>query len=219
MAVAEELSFKRAAEHLHIAPPPLSVQIRKLEEEIGTDLFVRQARGVKLTEAGQVLLEKARETLAAAKRAIVLAREAGNGEIGHLSIGYNAPAGFLVFPRVVPQYQRARPSVQLTFHALNMPQQLEGLQREELDLGVVWLPVPADQFDIKELIREPLIAVLPATHRLATRADVSIKDLSNEPMILPSKLLHAHIHQEITCRFQRARATLRIAYELESSLS
>jgi len=219
VAVAEELNFRRAAERLHIAPPPLSVQIRKLEVEIGTDLFVRQARGVELTEAGKVFLEQARETLAGAKRGIALAREAAKGEFGHLSIGYNAPAGFLVFPRVVPSYKRAHPKVQLTFHALNMPQQLEGLRREELDLGLVWLPVPPDEFDIKELIREPLIAVLPASHRLATQKDVSIKDLSHEPMILPSKVLHPDTHREIMYRFQHARSVLKIAYELESGLS
>jgi DNA-binding transcriptional LysR family regulator len=217
--VAEELNFRRAAERLHIAPPPLSVQIRKLEAEIGTDLFVRQARGVQLTEAGKIFLEQARETLTGAKRAIALAREAGKGEIGHLSIGYNAPAGFLVFPRVVPSYQRAHPKVQLTFHALNMPQQLEGLQREELDLGLVWLPVPPDEYDIRELTREPLIAVLPASHRLAAQKQISIKDLSREPMILPSRVLHPDTHREITYRFQHARAILEIAYELESSLS
>ena len=219
VAVAEELNFRRAAERLHIAPPPLSVQIRKLEAEIGTELFSRQARGVRLTEAGKVFLEQARQLLASAKRGVTLAREAGQGEIGQLSIGYNAPAGFLIFPRVVPPYRLARPRVQLTFHALNMPQQLEGLERGELDLGVIWLPLRAQGFDVQEVVREPLIAVLPATHRLAGRKEVSIRQLSGEPMILPSRTLHAEAHDEIARAFGRARAVLNGAYELESSLS
>lgn len=220
VAVAEELSFRRAAERLHIAPPPLSVQIRKLEQEIGTELFSRQTRGVKLTQAGQVFLVQARQTLANAKRGIALAREAANGEIGQLSIGYNAPGGFLVFPQVVPAYQRARPNVHLTFHALNnMSQQLEGLRREELDLGVVWLPVPTEEFDVKALIREPLVAVIPAGHELAGRQDISIKDLSRAPMILPARELHPDAYDEIAHCFRRARGHLNVAYELESSLS
>ena len=219
VAVAEELNFRRAAERLHIAPPPLSVQIRKLEAEIGTELLSRQARGVRLTEAGKVFLEQARQVIAGARRGVTLAREAGQGEIGQLAIGYNAPAGFLIFPRVVPSYRLARPRVQLTFHALNMPQQLEGLQREELDLGVIWLPLRAEGFDVQELVHEPLIAVLPATHRLADQKSVSIRQLSREPMILPSRTLHEEVHEEITRAFKRAHAVLNSAYELESSLS
>jgi DNA-binding transcriptional LysR family regulator len=109
--------------------------------------------------------------------------------------------------------------VQLTFHALNMPQQLEGLERGELDLGVIWLPSRAEGFDVQEVVREPLIAVLPATHRLAKSKEVSIRQLSGEPMILPSRTLHAEVYDEIARAFERARAVLNSAYELESSLS
>jgi DNA-binding transcriptional LysR family regulator len=219
IAVAEELNFRRAAQRLYIAPPPLSVQIRKLEEEIGTALLVRHARGVKLTEAGRVFLEQARQTLAGAKRGMALAREAGNGELGSLCIGYNAPAGFLVFPRVIPSFKSARPKVQLTFRALNMPQQLEGLAREDLDLGLVWLPAPLSGLDAQAVVSEPLIVVVPATHRLAAQSEVSLQDLSQEPMILPSRTLHPDTHREILDAFHRARSVLNIAYELESSLS
>ena len=89
-----------------------------------------------------------------------------------------------------------------------MPQQLEGLRRDELDLGVIWLPLRAQGFDVQELVREPLIAVLPATHRLAGRKEVSIRQLSGEPMILPSRTLHAEAHDEIARAFGRARAVL-----------
>jgi DNA-binding transcriptional LysR family regulator len=219
VAVAEELNYRRAAARLFIAAPPLSVQIKHLEQEIGVALFARQGRGIKLTEGGRAFLDQARKTLASANRGIALARQAANGEIGHLSIGYNAPAGFLVFPKVVPAFCRARPLVQITFHALNMPQQLEGLRREELDLGFVWLPVPSAEFDAHELVREPLMAVIPASHRLAKMAQISTKDLSGEPLILPSKLLHPDTYGEIEQRFVAAGATMNVVYELESGLS
>jgi DNA-binding transcriptional LysR family regulator len=219
VALAEELNYRRAAARLFVAAPPLSVQIRKLEQEIGIALFARNGRGIKLTEGGRVFLDQARKTLASATRGVALARQAVNGEIGQLSIGYNAPAGFLVFPTIVPAFRRARPLVQVTFHALNMPQQLEGLRREDLDLGLVWLPVPSTEFDVVELVQEPLMAVIPTKHPLAKKDQVAIKDLSGEPLILPSRILHPDTYYEIEQRFMSERATMNVVYELESSLS
>jgi DNA-binding transcriptional LysR family regulator len=219
VAVAEELNFRRAAARLFIAAPPLSVQVRKLEQEVGVKLLARQGRGICLTEAGRVFLEQAKRTLTQAEHGVALARLAEGGEIGRLSIGYNAPTGFLVFPTIVPAFRRTRPGVQLMFHALNMPQQIEGLRRETLDLGLVWLPVPEGEFDIEELVREPLVVVLPATHPLARKDRVAIRDLSGEPMILPARGLHPDTYREIEQRFSRDHATLSVAYELESSLS
>ena len=82
VAVAEERSVGRAAERLRMAQPPLSVQIRKLEAEIGVELFSRKGRNIKLTDAGRLFLERARQTLAHANQSIALARQAANGEIG-----------------------------------------------------------------------------------------------------------------------------------------
>lgn len=219
VAVAEEMNFRRAAVRLHIAAPPLSVQIRKLEAEVGTDLFAREGRGIRLTEAGRVFLEHARKTLVDAGRAMELARQAAHGEIGHLSIGYNAPAGFRVFPRVVPAFKRNWPDVHLTFHTHSIVQQLERLTREELDVGFVWLPIPTGAFDIGELVRESLNVVLPTEHRLAARESISIKDLSGQPLILLSRALDPETHREIEALFRRVGATMNVVYELENSLS
>jgi LysR family hca operon transcriptional activator len=217
--VAEELNVTRAASRLHIAQPSLSMRIRKLESEVGTELFAREGRGIKLTDAGRIFLEHARKTLLDANRGIDLARQAANGESGHLSIGFNAPAGFNVFPRVVPAFRKQRPNVQITFHTFNILQQLEGLRRDQLDVAVVWLPIPTDEFEVHELMEEPLLAILPADHRLAKSRHISFKDLSGEPMILPSRLLHPDTFYEIEQRFLRAGATLNVVYQLESSLS
>src|SRR6267154_1969654 len=88
VAVAEELNFRRAAARLHIAQPPLSVQIRQLEAEVGAELFSREGHKVVLTEAGRVFLEHARQSLVQVNRSITSARQAAKGEIGQLSIGY-----------------------------------------------------------------------------------------------------------------------------------
>jgi DNA-binding transcriptional LysR family regulator len=219
VAVAEEMSLRRAAERLHIAAPPLSVQIRKLESEIGADLLARAGRGIKLTEAGQVFLEQARKTLANAQRGVELARQAANGEIGHLSIGYNAPTGFRVFPKVLSSFRKQWPSVHLTFHVHTISQQLEGLLHGTLDVGFVWLPIPHEEFDVHELVHEPLHAVLPAGHRLAKKQAVTIRELSGEPLVLLPRTHDPETVHQIEQLFRKADAVMNVAYELDNSLS
>src|ERR671924_1647223 len=94
VVAAEELNFSRAASRLHMAQPPLSVAIRQLEQELGTDLFVRTSREVRLTEAGRTLLEGARRTLAEADRAFDAARRAGAGALGRLRVAFSWSARF-----------------------------------------------------------------------------------------------------------------------------
>ncbi|HEY6927611.1 MAG TPA: LysR substrate-binding domain-containing protein [Steroidobacteraceae bacterium] len=219
VAVAEEMSFRRAAVRLHIAPPPLSVQIQKLEAEIGTELFYRKGRSIALTKAGEVFLEHARKTLVTVHRGVELTRQTAHGDIGQLSIGYNAPSGFLVFPRIIPAFKARWPDVHLTFHSHSIAVQLHRLLRDELDLGFVWLPIDSDKFDVQPLVEEPLVAVLPAQHPLAANATVSIKSLSREPLILLSRALDPDTYHEIGQLFRSARATMNVVYELENSLS
>lgn len=219
IAVAEELSFRRAAARLHIAAPPLSVQINKLELEIGAELFAREGRGIRLTDAGRTFLVHARKTLAEADRAIIAARQSANGEIGELAIGHNMPAGFRVFPEVVPDFKRKWPQVRLTFHHLNVGQQLERLRRGTLDVGVAWLPGPLDDLDVHELLVEPVIAVLHKDHPLAHASSVSVRDLGDEPLILLSRQMDPETFRDIQNMFAREKASMNIAYELENSVA
>src|ERR1700758_4112561 len=98
VAVAEELNFSRAARRLRMAQPPLSAAIRQLEAELGTNLFIRSSREVTLTDAGRVLLDGARRTLAEAERTVVAARRAGAGEIGSLRVGFSWSVRFETLP-------------------------------------------------------------------------------------------------------------------------
>lgn len=219
VAVAEEMNLTRAAARLHIAPPPLSVQIRNLEAEIGTALFLRHGRSLKLTEAGGVFLEQARKILADADQGISMARRAANGEIGHLSCGFIMAAEFRALPRVVPAFRAKWPQVHLDLHSFRTAQQLERLRRDELDLGFVWLPVPTDEFDVHELTHEPLVAVLPTGHRLASMPSLSIEDLSHEPLVLFSRTLLPKTFHRIEQSFDNAGAVMNVVYELETLLS
>jgi DNA-binding transcriptional LysR family regulator len=217
IAVAEELNFARAAARLKIAAPALSVQIRKLEEEIGVDLLAREGRGTKLTEAGRVFLSQARKSVADAQLGTALARQAAHGEIGHLSIGYNTATEFRVFPQIIPEFRKKAPNIHLAFYDLKTTQIIEGLRRDELDVGFVWLPIPNEGFDVGELSREPMVAVVPADHRLASAPEVSIKDLLREPIITFRRSLEPIGFQQIEDLFLAAGATMNVAYELESS--
>jgi DNA-binding transcriptional LysR family regulator len=217
VAVAEVLSYKKAAARVHIAVPPLIVQIRKLQTEIGVKLLYREGRGLALTDAGRVFLQQAREILAQAKRSITLARQAAEGAVGHLAIGYNTVAEYGVLPRIVRAFRSQWPNVHLTFHSRRTPQQFEALSRDELDVGFVCPPVPADNLDLQELSRQPFIAVVPEHHRLASASRICFEDLSAEPLILGSRALDPDSFHQIQQQFVRTGAVMNVVLELETA--
>ncbi|HWM66085.1 MAG TPA: LysR substrate-binding domain-containing protein [Steroidobacteraceae bacterium] len=219
VALAETLNFRKAAEQLHMSTPPLSVQIRNLEREIGTDLLLRKGGRIELTDAGRVFLEKARQILADAQRSIILAQQAACGEIGRLSIGYNAVAESGVLPNIVPAFKKQWPEVHLDLHSLRTPQQVEALSRGALDLGFVCPPIATDAFDIQDLTRQPFVAVLSSRHPLASANTVSFAALSGQPLIMYSRTLDPHSFRQIEQHFLRAGAVMKVAYELETSQS
>ena len=219
VAAAEELNFRRAAARLHIAQPGLSVQIRQLEADIKAALFMRDGRAIKLTDAGRVFLDQARTTLADVERGIALAKHAAAGDVGHLTIGHNGPAELLAFPTIVPDFKSKYPDIRLSFENLRTPQQIERLRRGELDLAFVWLPIPADEFDVLELMRVPLGVVLPLDHPLAQASILSIADLSGEPLVLFSRGRDPESFRQIEELFLQVGATLNVVYEFELLLS
>lgn len=217
--LAEELNFTRAAARLHMAQPALSVQMRRLEKEVGTELLCREGRGTKLTDAGRVFLEHARLTLAAAKQSVIAAQQAAQGEIGRLSIGYSTAAEFRIFPTLVPAFKKTWPNVHLSFHQLGALQQIDGLRRDELDVGLTWLPIPTEEFYVVPLTNETFAAVVHANHPFASKASISIKALSREPLVLFARELNPTLYQELEQMFFRAGAEMNVAYELDSLVS
>jgi DNA-binding transcriptional LysR family regulator len=137
VAVAEELNFSRAADRLHMAQPPLSVAIRQLEQELGTNLFVRTSRDVTLTEGGAALLDGARRTLAEAEGAVMAARRAAAGEVGSQRIGYNWSARFDTLPVLGRALKRTRPDVELLAEEGVVAVPISGLS-EALEFQLTW---------------------------------------------------------------------------------
>jgi DNA-binding transcriptional LysR family regulator len=187
VAVAEELSFTRAAARLHIAQPPLSIQIRALEQEVGARLFDRDQRHVYLTQAGKHLLDRARGILASVEAAKAEVRYAELGEVGSLQLGYAPSAMFTpALPSAIKQFQNAFAHVQLTLHEMTSLDQLNGLHYRTLDAGIVRksdVAVPSGIL-VEEWCRTPLVAAMANDHALAKKRVIAIGDLRDQPLIM-----------------------------------
>jgi len=182
VAVAEELHFTRAAERLHIGQPPLSQQIRLLEEEVGAKLLDRSRRWVRLTEAGKLFLDDARRILALSADAAQTARQAERGELGRLRIGFTSSTPLTeVFNKAVNAYRKQFPGVTLSFTEMSTLRQVDALRDRSIDLGFIRPPeleLPHDVV-IETLRHDPLVLVTPVNHVLARRPAVSIAELAD----------------------------------------
>lgn len=215
VAVAEELHFGRAASRLRMAQPPLSRQIRELEEELGARLLHRTKRLVGLTDAGRIFLEEARVALAQVNRAADAARRAGQGEIGQLVLGVVPTVDSQVFTRILREFVGRYPKVQVSVQSLSTSAQIGGLRAGTLGAGVLRLPVRDDSLTVRVISREPLIAALPTGHPLARTARVSLTALADERLVIFPRHLAPGYYDTIVSLFQQAGLHLRIGHETE----
>lgn len=203
VAVSEELHFGRAAERLHIAQPPLSQAIRKLEDHLGVQLLHRTSRVVVPTDAGRVFLEEARKVLAAFDFAVAEARRTGK-QSSALRIGCvpNLPIERLLrFLRVLQELGDAVPHISHLVAA----EQVKGLQSGELDLGIVHHAEEYEELELVPLFEgEPLAALLPPGHRLAERDALRPEDLSEEPLVVFPREGNAALHDQMLTLVERA---------------
>lgn len=205
LAVAASLNFRRAAEQLHMSQPPLSVAIRKLEDELGVELFDRGRRGVRLTPAGEATVKTARRCLADADEVRAAARRTGAGESGRLRIGFVGSATYSVLPRLLPTYSRRYPGVELVLTESTNLEILGQVESDLLEVGLVRYPT-ANPTDLQlELVEADVLhAVLPSAHPLARRRSVTLEALAAEPLIdyVASKV--PGLHAVVLLAFQAA---------------
>ncbi|MBX5461538.1 MAG: LysR family transcriptional regulator [Steroidobacteraceae bacterium] len=188
LAVAEEKSFSRAAERLHVSQPPLSMHVKALEGELGVRLLDRTNRGVTLTPAGQVFLDEIRAVLRRLDQARIKAQHAGQGEVGTLSVGFVSTAGYGILPPALKQFRERFPGVDVQLHELTTDAQIREMRAGRLDLGIGLGPVDEVDLVFETVLRETLVLAAPVRHASLPRSGpVRLKALSNEHFIIPPR--------------------------------
>lgn len=213
VAVAEELHFRRAAARLHMAQPPLSQQIQKLERELGVELLRRSNRKVELTDAGKILLREARQTLMHAERSVEAVRYASKGEVGRLRIGFVGSVSYELLPHLLREYRRRYPAVQLRLHQLTTEEQLEALETGEIDVGISRELEAEGELVVRPLLKERLVAALPTAHAFARREELALSDLAGDPFIALPRPEVPRLHDHLVYLCRAAGFTPRIAQE------
>jgi DNA-binding transcriptional LysR family regulator len=184
VAVAEELHFSRAAQRLRIAQPPLSQQIRKLEEHIGCPLFRRNSRMVALTAAGETLLERSRYILRRLDEDLESVRRVGRGEIGTLTVGFIGSAMLTVLPALIGSYRQRFAKVDLRLRELTTSSLVDAIRQGAVDLGFLRDAGPAEDLILETVVAERFVVALSEKHPLAKRKKISLVDLKNDSLIL-----------------------------------
>jgi DNA-binding transcriptional LysR family regulator len=184
VAVAEELHFGRAAERLGMAQPPLTQQIQKLERALGYRVFARQSRKTTLTEAGMVLLEEARRILAEVDQAIDHTRRAGRGETGQLTVGTPPSVMLTRLPAIIRKYRERFPGVRFVLREASTSAIAAGLLAGTLDIGFLREVGACGALPVETILREPVVAILPAAHPLASAPRLRLRQLAKEPFVL-----------------------------------
>lgn len=184
VAVAEELHFGRAADRLHISQPPLTVHIKRLEQQLGAALFDRTSRSVQLTAAGARLYPRALAILDDADRAAAEVGLVAEGLAGQVRLGFVSSASYEVVPLALREMRQHHPGIRVDLEPLVTGDQVEALMQHRLDLGVVRDAPLHPGLEFVTLREERIVAVVPADHRLARQAELQPEDLAPEPLIL-----------------------------------
>ena len=222
VAVAQELSFTRAAERLHIGQPPLSQQVQALEEEIGAILFDRTRRTIRLTEAGRIFLEDAQRVLALAANAAATARRVERGEIGQLKIGFTKSTAFTpLFPRIINTYRTRFPNVKLILQEMSTMRQVAAFAEYALDIGFIRPPEMESPLPLSLTTLEThrLSVLLPEGHALEKHNLISMSDLKDEEFIMFPRDEGTTLHPQIYHLCAKAGFAPKVAMEAREAVT
>lgn len=183
VAVAQELNFRRAAKILHIAQPPLSMQIRVLEDEIGTKLFDRSTRAITLTAAGQQFLVDARRVLAEAKLAETNVKKAAAGLVGRLNIGFMLSTAHELLGEAVRKFMTTYPNVEVNLLDLTNSEQIKALEEDRIDIAITRSKITKPDLETEILVEEPMVMMVPSDDTLSKKKRLTWKDLHGKPVV------------------------------------
>jgi DNA-binding transcriptional LysR family regulator len=204
VVVAEELNFSRAATRLHMAQPPLSVAIRQLEEELGTELFVRTSREVRLTDAGRALLDGARRTLSEADRAVATARRTGAGQLGQLRLAFSWSARFDTLPVLGRAFRAEHPEIELLSQEMWNAQMIPALLDRTIDVAISLCPELSPGIHSEPIRSEAVVALLAESHPMAGQRSIKLSELADERFLFFPRELAPRLHDVLTETCRRA---------------
>lgn len=218
VALAEELHFGRAAEHLHIVQPALSKQISALEKELGVRLFERTRRRVELTEAGQALFTDAVDVLSQIDLATSRARAVGRGESGVLVVGFIPPAMNSVLSTALRTYRDRFPDVRLVVRECTNRDGVDGVLAGRMHISFVRMPFDHHGLPHETVYEEPVIVAMPAGHRLAALDTVPMAALRDEAFVMIPRVQEPELHDYYVALCQEAGFSPRIVHEVNATL-
>ncbi|GAK02979.1 aromatic hydrocarbon utilization transcriptional regulator CatR [Geomicrobium sp. JCM 19037] len=212
IAVAEELHFGNAAKKLKISQPPLSAQIKELEEELGVQLFERTKRTVALTEAGKYYYEMSRKTLQRIDKDRDTVQVIARGEQGKVAIGFGGSVVYEILPKVLKQIKKSFPKLELHVSQQTTNQQMASLKTGEIDIALLVPPVDDEDIHTFPFYREALIVCLPKTHPLAKVPEpLTMEQLHKEPLIVSPRSAGEGYFDAINALFIKSHTTMNIS--------
>jgi DNA-binding transcriptional LysR family regulator len=211
VTLAEHRHFGRTADLLHVTQPALTKQIQRLEEKVGGALVVRGYRDVRLTEAGQVLLTRARLVLQESAAALEASQRAVRGQLGLLRIGFGIASIQQLLPDVLQRFRTASPDIELRLREMVTADQVAALIRGQIDIGFVRLPVADARIETRPLLHERLMVALGG--RTPWRARVGLGSLAAEPFITIARSTSASYYDHVIAVCHEAGFSPRIVQE------
>ncbi|QEZ48958.1 LysR family transcriptional regulator [Cupriavidus oxalaticus] len=214
IVLAETLNFHRAAERLHMAQPPLSTSVKKLEEELGVMLFERLPSGLKLTPSGEAVVRNARRVMFFADEVKRSAREGESGEQGLLSVGFVGSASYSMMPVIIRRFRRRYPRVDLVIEESTTLELLRRVENHTLDVALVRFPVLAPTAaELSLLQKDVMVLAVPPDSPLAGRGHIHLREAADQPFIIYSRTLVPTMYSLTMYAFNEAGIQPRIAQE------
>lgn len=196
--VAKQQSFTKAAHKLHVTQPTISKMVRQLESELGTTLLDRSSKHVQLTDAGDVVFERAIQIIQMVDEVHLALEDMEHLKTGHLTLGMPPLIGILFFPQIMKGFQQLFPDISFQLDEIGANIVKQRVLSGDLDGGFVMLPAHDEDYDCIPFVKKDVYVIVHNDHLLATKSTISMRDLENEPLLLFSEdfTLHDRIIQE-----------------------
>lgn len=210
LAVAENASFRKAADQVHLSLPAVSMQIKQLEERLGVALFQRTTRRVELTAEGEQLLISTRKAMAEIDAALARIEQAANAQQGHLAFACVPTVAGTRLPALLTEFARNYPAITVRVRELTQPELLEAVRRREVDFGIGPQPDRPGELAGQPLFVDDYVAVLPVTHPAAGKSSIALRDLASMKLLA---LGTSHLRRHLTDTLEAEGLAPDLSYE------